>query len=248
LSHDDLLVVLPTYNEAANLEGLVRELAALYPGVRLLVIDDSSPDGTGAIADRLQAEVRGVEVVHRPGKLGLGGAHILGLERALELGCRFAVTMDCDHTHRPQDLKLLIEALEREQADLAIGSRYLDAASMHDWPLPRRVITRTAHLFTRHLLGIPGDATSGFRLYRSSALARVPFRQVPGSGYSFIFELLFVCLERGLRVVEVPVLTPIRQSGESKISRFEVVRALKTLARLAWRRLRGFRKPQPPLC
>jgi len=234
----DTLVALPTYNEAGNIERLTRELVSLYPGIQLLIIDDDSPDGTGEIAERLAAEFANVTAVRRSGKLGLGSAHILGLERALERGCRLVATMDCDFTHRPADLGLLIQRLDAEQADMAIGSRYVDTRSMADWPLSRRVVTRLAHLFTERLLGIRGDATSGFRLYRTAALAKVPFREVPGDGYSFIFELLFHFQQRGLRTVEVPVLTPIRQAGESKISRFEVLRAVRTLLRLAPQRLR----------
>lgn len=235
-------MVLPTYDEAGNLERLLRELRSLYPHARLMVIDDASPDGTGAVAERVAAELPGIEVVHRGGKLGLGSAHILGLDRAVELGCRYVATMDCDFTHRPLDLRLLLARIEERHADLAVGSRYVDAASMADWPLSRRVITRTAHTLTRHLLGIPGDATSGFRLYRTAALQRVPYRNVRSDGYSFIFELLFACLREGLVVVEVPVLTPIRQAGESKISRLEILRAVETLLRLAARRLAGARR------
>lgn len=235
-------MVLPTYDEAGNLERLLREMRGLYPHARLMVIDDASPDGTGAVADRVAAELPGIEVVHRSGKLGLGSAHILGLDRAVELGCRYVATMDCDFTHRPEDLRLLLESLEQRQADLAVGSRYVDPASMADWPLQRRLITRTAHALTRYLLGIPGDATSGFRLYRTAALRRVPYRQVKSEGYSFIFELLFACLREGLAVVEVPVLTPIRQAGESKISRLEILRAVETLLRLWARRVGGSRR------
>jgi dolichol-phosphate mannosyltransferase len=228
------LVVLPTYNEAANLARLVDELRRTDAALDLLIVDDESPDGTGRIADELAARLPRVEVVHRAGKLGLGSAHILGMRRADEGGYRILVTMDCDYTHLPRDVPRVVAALDERQADVAVGSRYVDPASMHDWPLPRRLITRAAHLCTRRLLGIPGDATSGFRAYRVAALRRVPYAQVRGDGYSFIFELLFVCLRAGLVVVEVPVRTPIRQAGESKISRLEIARAVATLLRL-WR-------------
>lgn len=231
----DTLVVLPTYDEAANLARLVDELRACDPRLDLLIVDDASPDGTGRIADELAARLPRIEVVHRAGKLGLGSAHILGMRRADTRGYRTVVTMDCDYTHLPRDVARLVAALDGERADLAVGSRYVDSGSMADWPLPRRIITRTAHFCTRRLLGIPGDATSGFRAYRVEALRRVPYADVRGDGYSFIFELLFVCLGAGLKVIEVPVRTPIRQAGESKISRLEIVRAVATLARL-WRR------------
>lgn len=229
------LVVLPTYDEAGNLARLVHELREIDPALDILIVDDASPDGTGRIADALAAELPRIDVVHRAGKLGLGSAHVLGLRRADELGYRNVVTMDCDFTHLPGDVPRVVGALAERQADVAVGSRYVDPLSMQDWPLPRRLITRTAHACTRGLLGIPGDATSGFRAYRVDALRRIPYAGVRGDGYSFIFELLFVCLRAGLEVVEVPVRTPIRQAGESKISRLEIVRAVATLLRL-WRR------------
>lgn len=229
------LVVLPTYNEAASLARLVEELRACDPALDLLIVDDASPDGTGGIADELCTRLPRIEVVHRPGKLGLGSAHILGMQRADFGGYDAVVTMDCDYTHLPRDVGRLLAALDEQDADVVVGSRYVDLASMADWPLARRMITRTAHFCTRRLLGIPGDATSGFRAYRVQALRRVPYAQVRGDGYSFIFELLFTCLRAGLRVVEVPVRTPIRQAGESKISRLEIARAVTTLVRL-WRR------------
>lgn len=231
------LVLLPTYNEAANLPSLVRSLLALPLALDLLVVDDASPDGTGTLADGLARESARVRVQHRPGKLGLGSAHVLGMQAAVQGGYERFLSMDCDYTHQPQDVPRLLSALDEQAADLVIGSRYLDAASMNDWPLHRRLISRTAHWGTRGLLGLPGDATSAFRAYRVSALARVPYADVRGDGYSFIFELLFVCLRCGLRVVELPVRTPIRQAGESKISRLEILRAVSTLARLAWRRV-----------
>lgn len=231
------LVLLPTYNEAANLTSLVHSLLALPLPLDVLIVDDASPDGTGVLADALAVESTRVRVQHRPAKLGLGSAHVLGMQAAVRGGYTQFVSMDCDYTHQPQDVPRLLDTLERHPADLAIGSRYLETRSMDDWPLPRRIISRAAHWGTRGLLGIPGDATSAFRAYRVSALTRVPYAEVRGDGYSFIFELLFLCLRSGLRVVEVPVRTPIRQAGESKISRLEILRALSTLARLGVRRI-----------
>ncbi len=229
----ETLVVLPTYNEAGNLERLVRELRATSATYDLLIVDDRSPDGTGRIADELAASLPGVEVVHRPGKLGLGSAHVLGMRRADEGDYRAVLTMDCDFTHLPADVPRLLAALQAG-ADVAVGSRYIDPLSMQDWPLHRRLVTLAAHACTRGLLGLPGDATSGFRAYRVDALRRVPYADVRGDGYSFIFELLHVCRRAGLRVEQVPVRTPIRQSGQSKISRVEIARAVATLLRL-WR-------------
>jgi glycosyltransferase involved in cell wall biosynthesis len=229
----DTLVVLPTYNEAGNLARLVEELRFVQPALDLLIVDDASPDGTGRIADSLARAHAQVEVVHRPGKLGLGSAHVRGMRRADERGYRSVLTMDCDFTHLPADVPRLLRALD-DGADVAVGSRYVDRSSMEDWPLHRRIVTRAAHACTRGLLGLPGDATSGFRAYRVEALRRVPYASVRGDGYSFIFELLFVCRRAGLRVEQVAVRTPIRQAGQSKISRVEIARAVATLLRL-WR-------------
>lgn len=234
----DTLVVLPTYDEAKNIARLIEELCALPLALDLLVVDDQSPDGTGRIAEALRAGLPQLTVAHRGGKLGLGSAHILGMRQADSAGYRHVLTMDCDFTHLPEDVPRLVAALG-EGADVAVGSRYVDAASMQDWPLQRRLITRTAHLGTRFLLGLPGDATSGFRAYRVEALRRVAYADVRGDGYSFIFELLFACRRAGLRIVQVPVRTPIRQAGVSKISRLEILRAAATLLRLLRGRLRA---------
>jgi glycosyltransferase involved in cell wall biosynthesis len=225
--------VLPTYNEAGNIARLVADLRRVDPSLHLLIVDDNSPDGTGGIADDLVRATENVAVLHRPGKLGLGSAHVAGLDRAVDGGYQTVVTMDCDYTHLPADVPKLLEALESQQADVAAGSRYGHAAGVRDWPVWRQMITKTAHFCTVNLLGIPFDATSAFRAYRTSALKRVPYRTIRGDGYSFIFEMLFTCVQEGLRIAEVPMEMPIRQAGQSKISRIEIVRALVTLMRLS---------------
>jgi dolichol-phosphate mannosyltransferase len=227
------LIVLPTYNEAANIARLVGDLRQVCPDADLIIVDDNSPDGTGGVADELARAVPQLTVVHRAGKQGLGSAHILGLDRAVEAGYDVVVTMDCDYTHKPEDVPRLLAALEAEQADVAAGSRYSHPEGVRDWPLWRQAITRTAHFATKHLLGIPHDATSAFRAYRTSALQLVPYRQISGDGYSFIFEMLFTCIRSGMRIASVPMEMPIRQAGESKISRIEIFRAVVALSRLA---------------
>jgi dolichol-phosphate mannosyltransferase len=227
------LIVLPTYNEAANIARLVGDLRQVVPDADLLIVDDNSPDGTGGVADELAAAIPQLKVVHRAGKLGLGSAHILGLDHGVEAGYDVVVTMDCDYTHKPEDVPRLLAALHEEQADVAAGSRYGHPEGVRDWPLWRQAITRTAHFCTVHLLGIPHDATSAFRAYRTSALQLVPYRQIRGDGYSFIFEMIFNCIRVGLRIAQVPMEMPIRQAGQSKISRIEVLRAVVALSRLA---------------
>jgi glycosyltransferase involved in cell wall biosynthesis len=230
---NETLIVLPTYNEAGNIGRLIADLRRADPLTHLLVIDDNSPDGTGRIADEAAATTPGVKVVHRSGKLGLGTAHVLGIDHAIAGGYQTLVTMDCDYTHNPADVPRVIAALAAEQADVAVGSRYAHQDGVPDWPLWRKVVTRTAHVCTKYMLGIPADATSAFRAYRVSSLARVPYREIKGDGYSFIFELLFSCMMADLVVAEVPCQFPIRQAGKSKISRIEVLRAIKALGRLS---------------
>lgn len=232
------LIVLPTYNEAKNIAQLVGDLHRIDPDYHLLIIDDGSPDGTGPIADGLvRANPERVSVVHRAGKQGLGSAHILGLDRGLEGNFDVIVTMDCDYTHQPKDVPRLLRALDEQVGDLAAGSRYGDAEGLSDWPLWRQAISRTAHFCTEHLLGVPFDATSAFRAYRAGALQQVPYRSIRGDGYSFIFEMIYTCMREGLRIVSVPMKMPIRQAGESKISRIEVFRAIAALGRLSGARL-----------
>jgi dolichol-phosphate mannosyltransferase len=228
-----ILIVLPTYNEASNLGRLVGDLRRECPEADLLVVDDNSPDGTGDVADQLAATMPGIHVFHRPGKLGLGSAHIMGLDRAVYGGYDIAVTMDCDYTHKPSDVPRLLAALEGEHADVAAGSRYNHADGVSDWPMWRVAISRTAHFCTKHVLGVPHDATSAFRAYRTEALRRVPYQLIRGNGYAFVFEMIFHCVQIGLKIAEVPMQMPIRQAGQSKISRMEIVRAVVTMARLA---------------
>ena len=233
------LIVLPTYCEARNIGRLLRDLARLQPDADLLVVDDGSPDGTGAVAEEAARELPRVTVLQRGGKLGLGTAHVAGMDRALAGPYDVLVTMDCDYTHRPEDVSRLVAALRERGADLVIGSRYEDASSIRDWPLWRRGVTRTAHFLTQHLLGMPFDATNAFRAYRTTALARVPYKSIRGDGYSFMFEMVYACVGAGLVIEQVSVELPLRQAGESKISRVEIARAIVALGRLTSARAVG---------
>lgn len=230
----DTLIALPTYNEVRNIGRLVDDLRREVPDADLLIIDDGSPDGTGAAAEAAAARHERVHVVHRAGKLGLGTAHVLAMERALAHPYRVLVTMDCDYTHRPEDVGRLIHALEGY--DFVVGTRYEHPQGISDWPIWRRAVTRTAHLLTRTLLGLPFDATNAFRAYRVESLAAVPFRDVHGDGYSFMFEMVYICRLAGLRMTQIPVQLPIRQAGRSKISRKEVAKAVAALGRLTLHR------------
>ena len=242
---DRTLIVLPTYNEAKNIPQLVAELRKAVPDADLLIVDDASPDGTGAVADGLAARDPKVKAAHRSGKLGLGTAHVFGLDAAVEGGYRYVCTMDCDFTHKPEDVPRLLAKIQETGADLVIGSRYSHPHGIADWPLWRRGVTRTAHFLTQTLLGIPHDATNAFRVFQVESLRRVPYREVKGDGYSFMFELVFACLQAGLRVVEVPVELPVRQFGDSKISKAEILKAILALMRLSVLRVTSPRRPAP---
>lgn len=226
------LIVVPTYNEAQNLERLVREIRQVDDS-DILVVDDNSPDGTGEIADELARQVPGVSVLHRPGKLGLGSAHIRGMERAAEQGYATVLTMDCDFTHPPEYIPKLRRTLSDEAADLVVGSRYLRKDGIADWALWRRAVTRTADVLTSALLGLHFDATNALRIYRVAALDLDEIRAIRADGYSFMFEVLFDCQKNGMKIEQIPVHLPLRQGGKSKISRVEVLKAIRGLLRLS---------------
>lgn len=232
-------VVLPTFNEAENIVQLVPQLLALPEGLRVLVVDDNSPDGTGTLADQLaEAHPGRVEVIHRSAKLGLGTAYVAGFRRALELGAGSVLTMDADFSHHPHYIPAMVALLEG--ADLVIGSRYVAGGRAVDSPLGRRVLSHGANLIAHTLLGLKArDVTAGFRLYRRAVLESLPLDWIFSSGYSFLIELLFLVERRGWQVLEVPIEFRDRTLGQSKISKQEIIKALYTVVRLAFRRLRG---------
>lgn len=226
------LIVIPTYNEAQNVERLVREIRQIDDS-DILVVDDNSPDGTGEIADALARQEPGVSVMHRPGKLGLGSAHIRGMERAAQQGYATVLTMDCDFTHPPEYIPKLRRALFERGADLVVGSRYLREDGIADWALWRRAVTRTADILTSVLLGLRFDATNALRIYRVAALDLEEIRAIRADGYSFMFEVLFDCQRNGMKIEQIPVHLPLREAGKSKISRIEVLKAIRGLLRLS---------------
>lgn len=233
-------VVLPTYNEAETLEGLVRDLLARLPAERrVLVVDDSSPDGTGEIADRLAGELEEVSVLHRGRKQGLGPAYVAGFAAALEGGAQTVVQMDADLSHDPADLPRLLAAAG--EADLVLGSRYVPGGRIADWGPGRRAISRWGNVYARALLGAPlRDLTGGYRVLRRELLEAIDFATIPARGYAFQVEVAWRALRAGFRVVEVPITFRDRRVGASKMSRAIVAEA-------AWRvplmRLSGRRRP-----
>jgi dolichol-phosphate mannosyltransferase len=217
------IVCLPTYNERENLEPMVRAL--VERGVRVLVIDDSSPDGTGKIADRLAAELDAVDVLHRPRKEGLGPAYIAGFKRALADGAERIMEMDCDFSHDPDDVPRLIDATVG--ADLALGSRYVPGGGVGNWGLARRVISRGGSLYAQILLQTRArDLTGGFKCYRREVLERIDLDAIHSRGYAFQIETTYRTLRAGFRVVEVPIVFVDREVGGSKMSRAIVLEAV----------------------
>ncbi len=228
------LVIVPTYNERENLEPLVRGALDALPGSDLLVVDDASPDGTGALADDLAARSARVRVLHRPQKQGLGPAYTAGFRAALERGYEEVIEMDCDFSHDPADLPRLV-ATARSGADLAIGSRYVPGARIEGWPWSRHLLSAGANLYARTLLGrAVRDWTSGFKCFRRAALRAVLDAGAPANGYVFQVQGTYRVLRRGYSVVELPIVFRERTRGDSKVrynSATEAFRALWALRR-----------------
>ena len=220
------MVCLPTYNERENLEAMVSALSEVLPeDGRILVIDDSSPDGTGEIADRLAAERSDVDVLHRPRKEGLGPAYLDGFRRALELGADLVVEMDCDFSHDPKDIPRLVAAAE--DADVVLGSRYVPGGGTRNWGLLRRLISRGGSLYAQILLGLRiRDLTGGFKVYRRAVLETIDLDAIHSKGYAFQIEGTYRSLRAGFRVVEVPIVFVDREVGGSKMSRSIVLEAI----------------------
>ena len=213
-------IVLPTYNEAENLEPVVAAIleAMAGEGVRILVVDDASPDGTGRIADRLAAAHHEVEVLHRPAKEGLGPAYVAGFGRALTAGAGYVVEMDADLSHDPADVPRLLAAV-RDGADLALGSRYIPGGGVENWHPLRRAVSRAGCLYARAVLRVPvRDLTGGLKCFRAEALEAIDYATIRSHGYAFQVELTYRALVRGLRVVELPIVFHERREGESKMT------------------------------
>jgi dolichol-phosphate mannosyltransferase len=212
------LVIVPTYNERANLPVLVSGLLQ-HDNVRVLIVDDQSPDGTGEIADDLARRHPGrVEVMHRTGQRGFGRSYIDGIKRAIHEPVDVICQMDADLSHDPKQLPSLVAAIAN--ADVVVGSRYVSGGAIVNWPLKRRLLSRFANIYIRAVtrLGVR-DCTTGYRCWRREALAALPLDRFISDGYSFLMEMLFVAAHEGLRITEVPITFVERREGESKVSR-----------------------------
>ena len=225
MSPDQVTVVVPTYNESHNLAEIAK--AVLAHGYRMVVVDDNSPDGTGALADELAEQHDRLSVIHRSAKRGLGPAYAQAFSALLAEGSSAVVVeMDADFSHDPADLPRLVEAVANG-ADLAIGSRYVPGGSTPDWPLIRQLISRGGNLYARTMLGIPiSDATAGFRAFRAGSLAQLPFQKAEASGYAFQVEMAWRADQAGMKGVELPIAFWDRQAGNSKMGFPIVVEAM----------------------
>jgi dolichol-phosphate mannosyltransferase len=220
------VVCLPTYNERENLERMLRALGPMVGDThRVLVIDDSSPDGTGELADRLAAELGYVDVLHRPEKRGLGPAYLAGFRRALAGGADLVLEMDCDFSHDPADVGRLIAAAA--EADVVLGSRYVDGGRVENWGILRRLVSAGGSLYARTILGVPvRDLTGGFKCYRRAVLEAIDLDAIAAHGYAFQIETTYRAIRAGFRVVEIPIRFVDREEGTSKMSKAIVAEAV----------------------
>jgi dolichol-phosphate mannosyltransferase len=219
-------LVLPTYNEAGNIEAFVEAVRAKLPAsAHVLIVDDNSPDGTGEIADRLSAEAKAIEVLHRPRKEGLGPAYIAGFKRALAGGAGLVLEMDSDFSHDPAYLPRLLDASQR--ADLVIGSRYVPGGGVGDWSALRRAISRGGSAYARTVLGVGvRDLTGGFKCFHREVLEAIDLDSIQARGYAFQVEMTYRAIQRGFAVAEVPIVFRERRAGTSKMDRSIVLEAV----------------------
>lgn len=228
------IIIIPTYNEAGNIRGLIEKIHGLDSCWGVLIIDDNSTDGTGKIADELSAEYKEVEVIHRKSKLGIGSAYILGFRRALEKNPDYIITMDADFSHNPEYLTRLINNMDKH--DVLIGSRYLKDSQVLGCGYRRKVLSYSANLFTKFMLRLKiNDFTSGFRCYKSGVLRSLNLNTVVSDGYFFQVEIINRCWHLGYNIGEVPIVFIDRVEGLSKISRMEIMKAILGILKLRWK-------------
>ena len=237
-----VVVCLPTYNERENLEPMLRALEEVVRGhdldARVLVIDDSSPDGTAEIAERLAGELPFHSVLHRPRKEGLGPAYLAGFVWALATDADRIVEMDCDFSHDPEDLPRLVAA--SADADLVLGSRYVDGGSTRDWGPGRRLVSRFGSLYARVILGVHiRDLTGGFKCFRRTVLEEIGLEEIATKGYAFQIETTYRAIKAGSRVVEIPIVFAEREAGRSKMTRGIVLEAMVKVPELRLRAIVG---------
>ena len=238
------LVLVATYNERENIAALTEAILGLrVADLDVLIVDDHSPDGTGAIADELAAQHPQVSVLHRAGKLGLGSAHCDGIAHARRHGYDYVMTLDADFSHNPKYIPPLLAGMQTH--DVMIGSRYVPGGGVKDWGLLRRLMSWGANAFVRTLLGLkPRDCSGGFRCYRVALVSRIDPSAIIARGYAFQEEMLYRCQLLGARIGEAPILFENRRLGQTKMSFREIWGLGATVLRLRWRRLTGRLRPQ----
>lgn len=230
------LIIIPTYNEAENLENLLNKIFEVLPSANVLVVDDNSPDGTAEIVKRLMEKDSRIFLIQRSGKLGLGTAYISGFKFALEHNYEAIFEMDGDFSHNPEDLPRFLEALEN--ADLVIGSRYLTGVNVINWPLQRLILSYFANAYTRAITGMPiRDATGGFKCFRAEALKKIDLDKIRSNGYGFQIEVNFLIWAKGLRVKEIPIVFVDRRNGVSKMNKKIIFEAIFLVWRLMFKKL-----------
>ncbi|HUY78684.1 MAG TPA: polyprenol monophosphomannose synthase [Ktedonobacterales bacterium] len=237
------LIVIPTYNERENIATLLGEVFAAAPMTDILIIDDNSPDGTGALVDSLAAQDSRLRVLHRPGKLGLGTAYVRGFEYAIEQGYDHVFEMDADFSHDPRYLPAFFQAAQ--SADLVIGSRYIAGGGTPNWSALRKFISGGGNIFARAVLGIPvHDCTSGYRCYSTAALSTLNLNAIKAQGYAFQIELVYNIWKSGFRIREVPIIFVDRRVGKSKMSRTIFIEAFTWVVGARFNGDEAVRKPQ----
>ncbi|OGJ90240.1 MAG: dolichyl-phosphate beta-D-mannosyltransferase [Candidatus Raymondbacteria bacterium RifOxyC12_full_50_8] len=230
------LIILPTYNEQENLEKAIAAIFVVVPGANILVVDDNSPDGTGAIADRVAAEDQRVFALHRAGKSGLGKAYLDGFRYALEKGYDYIFEMDADLSHDPRYLPDFFSAVET--SDLVIGSRYIKGVNVINWPMARLLLSFAGNMYARFVTGMNvTDLTGGFKCFRREALAALDFSKISSSGYSFQIEVSYILWKKGFRIREIPIIFVDRQFGETKMSTGIIREALFLIWKLRFRNI-----------
>jgi dolichol-phosphate mannosyltransferase len=233
------VVIIPTYNEKENIERLIRIVSSLPRPFDILIIDDHSPDGTADIVKGMQKEYPGeIFILERPRKLGLGTAYITGFKWALEQDYDFIFEMDADFSHNPNDLIALLDACEKENADVAIGSRYITGVNVVNWPMGRVLMSYYASAYVRFITGMTiRDTTAGFKCYRKRVLKTINLNRIKFKGYAFQIEMKFTAWKMGFNIVEVPIIFTERKHGASKMSRGIVQEAVFGVIRMKWRSL-----------
>lgn len=230
------IVIIPTYNEAENIEKLIAKIFSIDPSLNILIVDDNSPDGTARIVEKIMANDERVHLIKRPGKLGLGTAYIDGFKYAIERNYEAIFEMDADFSHNPEDIPRFLQELDN--ADLVVGSRYLTGVNVINWPIQRLVLSYFANLYTRIITGMPiRDATGGFKCFRAEALRKIELSKVKTNGYGFQIEMNFRFWANGFRVKEIPIVFTDRRNGTSKMNKKIIFEAVLLVWKLKFRKI-----------